>query len=317
VDEELRIPSDPSAFCEIYFLFRLCHEHATVLSLRVRSSCVGKPPFSKREYDLLQALYLTLTCLQYHGPSALQLSHLFILIIINSLALFSLSLLLFRNLWALLFNITTIESWEIERHSTLLRRSRAMGGYLDGPDGTKVRITKQEFPYDIGLWSNLAQGMGSWNPLAWFWPFSATPTNDSGQQFETNGFEDTSIGWPPPDPDRIPRAKRSFNPGEAFVNAPNINDLEEFRKRQRADIQRRQPFSSRYDEAAIQGNDTRPPQLYTRGDEEGEESWRNAEGETLDDFGVDQEVEFYDYDEDIPLAELLRKRRNQQHGPVA
>jgi len=212
------------------------------------------------------------------------------------------------------FNITTIESWEIERHATLLRRSRFLGGYLDGPDGIKVRITKQEFPYDIGLWSNVVQAMGSRNPLAWFWPLSATPTTESGQAFETNGFEDPSIGWPPPDPDRIPRAKRSFNPGEAFVHSPGGNDLDAFRKRQQADIQRRQPFHNRYDEASIQANNPIPKQLYTKGDEEGEESWRNAEGEALNDFGVDQDVEFYDYDEDVSLAELLRKRRQAQQG---
>lgn len=223
-------------------------------------------------------------------------------------------MLLLRTLWGLIFNITTIESWEIERHHTLLRRSRVMGGYLDGPDGVKVRITKQEFPFDIGLWSNVVQGMGSLNPLAWFWPFSATPSEDSGQAFGTNGFEDPSIGWPPPDPDRIPRAKRSFNPGEAFVLSPGVNDVEEFRKRQQADIQRRQPFHSRYDEASVQEHNTLPTQLYARNGEEGEENWRNAEGETLNDFGVDQEVEFYDYDEDVSLAELLRKRRQKEQG---
>ena len=42
--------------------------------------------------------------------------------------------------------------------------------------------------------------------------------------------------------------------------------------------------------------------------EEGEESWRNSEGERLKDFGVDEDAEFYDED-DIPLAELLRRRR--------
>jgi palmitoyltransferase len=238
------------------------------------------------------------------------------MIVANCLTLFSLTLLLLRTLWGLLFNITTIESWEIERHHTLLRRSRALGGFLDGPDGIKVRITKQEFPFDIGLWNNAVQGMGSWNPLAWFWPLSATPTVQSGQVFETNEFEDSSIGWPPPDPDRIPRAKRSFNPGEAFhLAAPGVNDVEGFRKRQQADIQRRQPFRTRSDEASVQETDTSSPkQLYARNDEEGEENWRNSEGETLNDFGVDQEVEFYDYDDDVSLADLLRKRRQNQQG---
>ena len=57
----------------------------------------------------------------------------------------------------------TIEGWEIERHTALVRRARYLGGFLDGPDGTKVRILKQEYPYDIGLWSNVVQGMGTLN----------------------------------------------------------------------------------------------------------------------------------------------------------
>ena len=35
--------------------------------------------------------------------------------------------------------------------------------------------------------------------------------------------------------------------------------------------------------------------------------WRDSEGDGLDDFGVDEYAEFYDED-DIPLAELLRRR---------
>jgi palmitoyltransferase len=47
------------------------------------------------------------------------------------------------------------------------------------------------------------------------------------------------------------------------------------------------------------------------GDGEGEEAWRNSEGERLKDFGVDEEVEFYDEqeDDDVPLGELLARKR--------
>jgi palmitoyltransferase len=100
---------------------------------------------------------------QYLGPSALQLLHLFLLIVINSLMFFALSILLIRTIWCLAINTTTIEGWEIERHATLVRRARYYGGYLHGPDGQKIRIVKQEFPYDIGIWKNLKQGMGTGN----------------------------------------------------------------------------------------------------------------------------------------------------------
>jgi palmitoyltransferase len=74
-----------------------------------------------------------------------------------------LAILWIRSVWSLVANQFTIEGWEQERHETLLRRSRVFGGWLDGPDGTRVRMQRQEYPYDIGLWSNIVQGMGTWN----------------------------------------------------------------------------------------------------------------------------------------------------------
>ena len=108
--------------------------------------------------------------------------------ILNSLTWFALFVLLVRSLWSLFTNVTTIESWEIERHQTLLRRTRALGGSLEGPDGIKVRITKQEFPYDVGIWANINQGMAG-GFLTWPWPFSRSPTSASGLSYEVNGFE--------------------------------------------------------------------------------------------------------------------------------
>ena len=46
-------------------------------------------------------------------------------------------------------------------------------------------------------------------------------------------------------------------------------------------------------------------------DNEGEEAWRNKEGERLADFGVDEVADFYDED-DIPLAELMRRRKAER-----
>jgi len=86
--------------------------------------------------------------------------YLFILLAVNSLIAFALFILLLRSLWSLGANTTTIESWEIERHKALLRRARHFGGYLDAPGGVKIRIRKQEFPYDIGIWDNIKAGMG-------------------------------------------------------------------------------------------------------------------------------------------------------------
>lgn len=97
---------------------------------------------------------------KYLGPSVFQLTHLFILIVLNTLTLTILSILLLRTLWLFLQNTTTIESWEIERHEMLVQRARATGGYLTAPDGTQVRVRKQEFPYDLGFFKNMKEGMG-------------------------------------------------------------------------------------------------------------------------------------------------------------
>lgn len=89
-----------------------------------------------------------------------QLVHLFLLLFVNSVTWLGIFILLIRTLGSLFFNTTTIESWEIERHETLVRRARVLGGSLEGPGGVKIAIRKQEFPYDIGFFSNIVQGMG-------------------------------------------------------------------------------------------------------------------------------------------------------------
>jgi len=260
---------------------------------------------------------------QYFGPSTAHLLHLFVLAATNSLTLALLFIFLVRTMWSLGGNVTTIESWEIERHSRLLRRSRVLGGYLDGPNGVKIRIQKQEFPYDIGILSNIAQGMGSKNPLTWIWPFAATPST-SGLDFETNGFEDPSTSWPPPDPDRMPRFQAQRDPSEAFTyqnrQLSDYDEIEAFKRRQEEDIRRQQnqmeirhrkPFHERINNHADlpgvggdEGGDTES------GSESGEEGWQDSGGNRLKDFGVEEEVEFYDED-DIPLSELLRRRNAQ------
>lgn len=100
--------------------------------------------------------------------------------------------LLALNVWVLGSNITTIEAWEIERHETLIEKARPRGGYLDGPDGLKLRMVKQEFPYDIGLYQNAQQAMGG-SFLSWLWPLATTMSNASGLEFETNGFEGNEL----------------------------------------------------------------------------------------------------------------------------
>lgn len=99
-------------------------------------------------------------------------AHLFVATVVNSITLFALFVLFLRNVWCLAVNTTTIEGWEIERHRTLVRRARHFGGWLENPEGGRIRIQKQEFPYDVGIWENIKQGMGTANVRAFL---SQTP----------------------------------------------------------------------------------------------------------------------------------------------
>lgn len=70
---------------------------------------------------------------------------------------------------------------------------------------------------------------------------------------------------------------------------------------------RRKPFHDRYNLKEEEEAEDEPDSQ-SRGCSAGEEGWRNSEGDRLGDFGVEEEVEFYDED-DVPLAELLRRRK--------
>ncbi|KAF2221730.1 DHHC palmitoyltransferase-domain-containing protein [Elsinoe ampelina] len=303
-----------------------------------------------RLYALWQKRLLPSFCCtpQYLGPTVTQMVILFLLTIVNAFTFIGLSLMFIRTTWCILVNTTTIEGWEIERHETLVRRAKYHNGFLDGPDGTQIRITKQEFPYDIGFWSNLVQTMGSPNPIVWLFPLAPSIPINSGTSFAVNGFEDQDTTWPPPDPDRLFRVERKLDPSQAFTKSMNIEDFrarqaEDLKRHQRSDdvIRRRKPFHVRleerqardrqsgrenekvyeintsdedeYDDGNLEEDDrqgSRPAHIVDD-DDDGEEAWRNAEGERLADFGVDEDVEFYDED-DIPLAELLRRRRGER-----
>ena len=284
--------------------------------------------------------------MQYLGPSPTQLVLLFVFLVVDTVTCFAVGIIFLRSLWCLGANTTTIEGWEIERHHVLLRRAKYLGGYLEGPDGTRVRIEKQEFPFDIGIWSNIVQGMDG-SPLTWFLPFAPSPSSDGGLEYDVNGFEgaskpfpshspgerqkrdrnlpaehaDASLTWPPPDPDRSVRMPVQETPAFTHATRPESDGdrLQAFQERQKADLERvrsdgrsyrRRAFHERFgDEAADVGDDRHVGAAGGGGREAGgEEAWRNSEGERLGDFGVDEDAEFYDEDE-IPLARLIQKKR--------
>lgn len=130
------------------------------------------------------------------------------------------------------------------------------------------------------------------------------------------------MSWPPPDPDRIPFPARYLqnavsHVGQSYSSARE--QIEAFQRRQAndlsrprpfGDIQRRKRFHDRFNQETPPDSDGegQPGPVYGDDSDEGEESWRNAEGERLRDFGVDEDVEFYDED-DVPLAVLMERRR--------
>jgi palmitoyltransferase len=286
----------------------------------------------------IQYIWNTRHMPSYHGPSVFQLGHLFVLFAATSLTLFVLGILLAKTLYSLAVNTTTIETWEIERHAKLVRRSKAYGGYLEGPDGIQMRIVHVEFPFDIGFWANFKQGMGTGNVLVWLFPFAKTPVlMKETLTYPVNDFSDRDVVWPPPDPDRLQRKgpRGVDREGEAFtyrdIGLTPDETVAAFRMRQELDdVRRRKPFvqraeaelakekralndedydnddgGSEEDDQVVNGNGKES----VEGSQSGEEGWRNSEGERLRDFGLDEAVEFYDEEDELPLSELLARKK--------
>ena len=95
------------------------------------------------------------------------------------------------------------------------------------------------------------------------------------------------------------------------------NNVDTFRRRQQEDLKRygegatssirRRPSHERYKSRHHRDKPFASQSAETHDLGSSEEGWRDSEGDRLNDFGVDEHAEMYDED-DIPLAELLRKR---------
>lgn len=184
----------------------------------------------------------------YLGPSAPHLALLTALALAASCAAFLLFILLVTTVRGWAFNTTMIEAWEIERHEAVLERrpgygrdggddrdgggdwwrsgESAPGGDLAAPH---LAVDPVEFPYDVGVFANMAQAMGTSNVLVWFWPFAGGPTvavapagregddnaaagvlslpTGTGWEYEENGLNDREGMWPPVDPEKARNAR--------------------------------------------------------------------------------------------------------------
>ncbi|KAF3764605.1 zf-DHHC-domain-containing protein [Cryphonectria parasitica EP155] len=262
----------------------------------------------------------------YLGPSIPAMVHLTLLGLLGGLASLGMGVLLITTARSWVLNQTMIEGWEVERHEAVLLRAKK-GGWWAGDGGTTtpaLRIDRVEFPYDLGFFANMAQAMGTRNILSWLDPLvgggptvSAEVGKGTGWEWEENGFNDRVGMWPPPDPDKMRRSGPAGStwPGAAAVSRAEIESIDHkwknpqeevavFRARQEMDLRRRRGESGVIAELN-EGEELEDLDYeYVESDEPG---WTNSEGDRLRDYGVDEDAE--EDDEDVPLGELLRRRK--------
>jgi len=232
---------------------------------------------------------------------------------------------------------TTIETWEQERHNSLVRRRS---------------VSRQIFPYDVSFYTNICVVMAG-GIFTWLWPFtnnrivSDKVADGGGLRYMVNGFEKPSLIWPPLDPENVGLKERIQREQEAGLGpwangAEDVGDVTTFRKRQHEDLQRRKHVRSETTEklsgegemyggamsnGADSDEDYREDSDYEEEEAIEEEipvlannlsqpktvpKWRNEDGDTLADYGVDEEAE--EDEDDLPLAVLIQRRKNESTG---
>lgn len=152
-----------------------------------------------------------------------------------------------------------------------------------------------------------------------------------GLRYEVNGFEKSWLAWPPPDPEKFGIQERRHQQKE-LESGPwtrgeyDMSDIRAFRRRQREDMKRFQRDSDdEDDEAQRTGRDEEDlldsyldtgygnltDTYYDERKWQEQRKWKNEEGESLADYGVDEEADMLDDEDSVPLAELLRRRRER------
>ncbi|KAK6533161.1 Palmitoyltransferase [Arthrobotrys megalospora] len=269
----------------------------------------------------------------YLGPSMSHLLLLASLLLVNTLTDFAIIVLWIRIVANIVEGYTTIEWWEQERHNSLVRRQV---------------VRRQVYPFDIGIYSNICLFMNG-GIFTWWFPFLPNrsigegETYGGGLRWEVNGFEKSWLAWPPPDPEKF-RIQERRHMQKEIENRPwtrgeyDVSDVSAFRRRQREDMKRRfggddgdggdEEYASEGEERVVKRDedllDSYLDNGYGRGDiadtyyderkrqEEMKKKWRNEEGDTLADYGVDEEADVLDDEDSVPLAELLRRRREKE-----
>ncbi|PKS12727.1 hypothetical protein jhhlp_000935 [Lomentospora prolificans] len=255
----------------------------------------------------------------YLGPSIAGLIHLTLLGLVCFVTSLALAIMLTSTVKGWLFNTTMIEGWEIDKHERLVERG---GGWWDEDDEAGGFPDKVEFPYDIGIFKNMSDAMGTRNFLLWFFPFAGGPRisrtgKGPGWEYEENGFNPRLGMWPPPDPDRYRRSVPGWA-GDSMDNEgaiPIYSSPEErkaaFQRRQEEDMRR---WRKQRADLLAELEEVEDYEVVTS-DGGAKPEFKNADGETLGDYGVDSDddeniplIRRID-DDDVPLGEILRRRR--------
>ncbi|ATY58876.1 Zinc DHHC-palmitoyltransferase [Cordyceps militaris] len=273
----------------------------------------------------------------YLGPGVGTLVALALLALVGGLTALLLFIMLVTTLRGWVLNQTMIETWEQDRHETLARRGGGRDWWdIVGPDGAPVRFEKVEFPYDVGFFANMAQAMGTPAFVLWLFPLAGHPrVSPPGQRgsvgwtWPENGFNRVEGMWPPPDPDKIRRAargdlaatRRDYEGELRALDADPEARKKAFQERQEKDLRRRRrALLAELEEGDGVSAEDSDGGDDTYSDDEADE-WADGDGtgEKLADFGVDEDEVDYDYtltqtdgDDDVPLGELLRRRRAQK-----
>lgn len=258
----------------------------------------------------------------YLGPTLPALIGLALTSLICIFTSLALGIMLATTMKTWMFNCTMIEGWQVDRHEAIMNRGGRDWWDIDGPDGKKVRVERVEFPYDLGIFANMSQAMGTSNFLLWFFPFSGSPEvgkngTGHGWSWDENGFNRKEGMWPPPDPEKIRRSNREWPAARRDFEA-ELRDLETvtpeeqkraFKERQSQDMRRRNHLLAELEE--VDDRDLLEGGSSVADSDEGGD-WRNTDGERLQDYGVDEDTEGYaaepGEDDDVPLSELLRRR---------
>lgn len=216
-----------------------------------------------------------------------------------------------------------IEGWQLERHEAIVERGGRDWWNLHDLDGQKVRMEKVEFPYDLGIFTNMSQAMGTSNFILWLLPFYPGPKvgrngKGNGWEWEENGFNRKKGMWPPLDPEKVrttnqkwPAARRDF--------AAELRDVEATMEYHKRMLREREERDVNHADQIILAEFGKVNK-YTHGKLskfENPTGWRNTEGETLQDYGVDEDAEGYVSEasleeDDFPISELIRRRHTLQ-----